>query len=180
MFFKPNFCCNCGEKIKRAEWKILTSRRFCDVCEVEHKEHEWLPRAVVIASVLVGVFGIGSYLKSADQAHVAPLKGRLSDDAVQKLAVGAKPPASIKQAEPVSPDREIKAANVAADLPVRASLTRDRISPNSASGEPVFHCGAMTKKGKPCSRRIKTKGERCWQHVGQPSALVSESRSDVY
>ena len=31
--------------------------------------------------------------------------------------------------------------------------------------EKVYTCGARTKKGKPCSRRVKEPG-RCWQHKG--------------
>ncbi|HEU4509799.1 MAG TPA: hypothetical protein VFR78_16300 [Pyrinomonadaceae bacterium] len=31
--------------------------------------------------------------------------------------------------------------------------------------EKVYTCGARTKKGKPCSRRVKQPG-RCWQHKG--------------
>jgi hypothetical protein len=35
----------------------------------------------------------------------------------------------------------------------------------------VYYCGAATKKGAPCSRRVKHAGERCWQHQGMPSIL---------
>jgi hypothetical protein len=31
--------------------------------------------------------------------------------------------------------------------------------------EKVYTCGARTRKGKPCSRRVKEPG-RCWQHKG--------------
>jgi hypothetical protein len=35
--------------------------------------------------------------------------------------------------------------------------------------EAVYYCGAVTKKGTACSRRVKHPGERCWQHVGMPA-----------
>ncbi|HEX2639001.1 MAG TPA: hypothetical protein VHL50_00440, partial [Pyrinomonadaceae bacterium] len=35
--------------------------------------------------------------------------------------------------------------------------------------QPVFTCGAMTKKGTACTRRVKIAGERCWQHKGMPA-----------
>ena len=37
---------------------------------------------------------------------------------------------------------------------------------------PVFICGARTKKGTPCRRRVHVAGERCYQHKGL-SAMVS-------
>jgi len=37
--------------------------------------------------------------------------------------------------------------------------------------EPVFICGARTKKGTPCSRRVHGP-VRCWQHKGMPSIIL--------
>ena len=39
--------------------------------------------------------------------------------------------------------------------------------------EAVYFCGAATKKGTPCSRRVKRPGERCWQHAGMPAMAES-------
>ncbi|HEX9961513.1 MAG TPA: hypothetical protein VGB00_11305, partial [Pyrinomonadaceae bacterium] len=39
--------------------------------------------------------------------------------------------------------------------------------------EAVYFCGAPTKKGTPCSRRVKG-GGRCWQHAGQTALLPPE------
>jgi hypothetical protein len=39
--------------------------------------------------------------------------------------------------------------------------------------EPVYICGARTKKGTPCSRRVHGQG-RCWQHKGAPSMLPQD------
>ncbi|MFL6332019.1 MAG: hypothetical protein ACJ754_01595 [Pyrinomonadaceae bacterium] len=36
--------------------------------------------------------------------------------------------------------------------------------------EVVYICGARTKKGTPCQRRVRGPG-RCWQHRGQPAML---------
>lgn len=43
------------------------------------------------------------------------------------------------------------------------------------SSEIVSICGAMTKKGTPCQRRVRGTG-RCWQHKGQPAAIPLEQR----
>jgi hypothetical protein len=37
-------------------------------------------------------------------------------------------------------------------------------------GEVVYVCGARTKKGTPCQRRVRGPG-RCWQHRGKPAIL---------
>src|SRR4051812_38655598 len=66
MFFRPNYCANCGEKVERAEWGPLTSRRFCVVCESELKGHDLIPRAIVILGLLVGVLGVGAYMRSGE------------------------------------------------------------------------------------------------------------------
>ena len=89
MLFKPNFCCGCGEKIQRAEWGILTSRRFCDVCAVENQGHEWLPRVVVLSAVLIGLFGFGSYLRSGESVSPITLKqaGNLRKAPVSEAAL---------------------------------------------------------------------------------------------
>jgi hypothetical protein len=36
--------------------------------------------------------------------------------------------------------------------------------------EVVYICGARTKKGTPCQRRVRGPG-RCWQHRGKPAIL---------
>jgi hypothetical protein len=36
--------------------------------------------------------------------------------------------------------------------------------------EVVYVCGARTKKGTPCQRRVRGPG-RCWQHRGMPAIL---------
>jgi hypothetical protein len=52
--------------------------------------------------------------------------------------------------------------------------TNQNASANSVAAEDdiVYLCGARTKKGTPCRRRVHTAGERCYQHKGMP-AMVS-------
>jgi hypothetical protein len=40
-----------------------------------------------------------------------------------------------------------------------------------AADEPAYICGARTKKGTPCHRRVHAAGERCFQHKGMPAIL---------
>ena len=43
----------------------------------------------------------------------------------------------------------------------------------AAEAESVYTCGARTKKGTPCSRRVHGP-VRCWQHKGMPAMLPQE------
>jgi hypothetical protein len=43
----------------------------------------------------------------------------------------------------------------------------------ASSTEEVYTCGARTKKGTPCSRRVHGP-VRCWQHKGMPAMLPQE------
>jgi hypothetical protein len=67
-----------------------------------------------------------------------------------------------------------------ADSPLLNNRTGEaRTTATSASSaaevieEAVYICGARTKKGTPCSRRVH-QPERCWQHRGMPAMLPNE------
>lgn len=163
MFFRPKFCCNCGEKIERSEWRLWTSRRFCDLCATEHKHLDYLPAVVVAFGLCLTLFGIGSYLRKPEQE-----KGF---DAVQtstKPQQNLKPaPLYSQRAEPANIASGAQtAANIATIAPT-GPIPQINEQPNrdaKTSEDAVFYCGAMTKKGTPCTRRVKTKGF-CWQHA---------------
>ncbi len=175
MFFKPKYCCSCGEKIQRAEWGLLTSRRFCDVCAVENKETDWFFRAAAVTCVSLGIYGFGVGLVSNDDP-----KDRISNKAsngVHSPKV-AEPATLVPVARPAPEGHamtEIEAVAKDQRFPVAALKEQPRPE-RTASDEPVYYCGARTRKGTPCSRRVKTR-TRCWQHVGQP--LASEYRQGI-
>lgn len=160
MLFRPNFCANCGEKIERASWGVLTSRRFCPVCETEFKGQDLIPRAIVVAGLIVGIFGIGSYLKSGEGPN-GPLSVRQPVKLVERVSAAniAKAPDDAGSAAADNSGSEPRATRpqIAAVAPVR-----------SGSDEPIYFCGAETKKGTPCSRRVKG-NVRCYQHAGMPA-----------
>jgi hypothetical protein len=60
-------------------------------------------------------------------------------------------------------------APAASNVDNRAVNTKQREPIRESSTEAVYYCGALTKKGTACTRRVKSEG-RCWQHLGQPSA----------
>ena len=166
MFYRPNFCCHCGEKIDRPQWTPLTSRRFCEFCAIEQKLHDLIQRAAVIVALLFGAAGITAYLSAP--VHDASASGSLrqareikTDGQRSIAATSYNNSANSNQPSPVIP----------ADTAVNAHTTNllQREIPQNSSTEPVYYCGAMTKRGTPCTRRVKTPG-RCWQHIGQPDS----------
>ena len=168
MPYKPKFCCQCGEKIDGIVGKFWASRRFCELCETDLRIHEWLPRTLVGIAVLFGLFGIGSYLQKPEkQISIAPLQFAASNTKSNAL-----PP---KPAAQVSTDGSVQSLMKQPQVtPAVSSFTGKQ--PNAqivATAEKVYFCGAPTKKGTMCSRRVKN-GGRCWQHEGQTAMLPQE------
>ena len=179
MLYQPNFCCQCGAKIERSEWKLWTSRRFCENCEPDFRKEEWLPRIIIGIIGLFGLFGFGSYLKTPEK----PLNtsaNQITLSSSNKIQNSNKESSLINNS---GANREQNAV-VNRTLPnnVNAQVTqksqnlpklKETVKPQISVAEPVYFCGAQTKKGTPCTRRVKNSG-RCWQHIGQPAMLPKE------
>ena len=161
MLYRPNFCCHCGERIVRAKWTPLTSRRFCDFCAVEQKQHDLLPRVMAILMLIFGAAGITSYLGSGKPSTTGAISPRVELQAVPAKARGNSIATNQTVATPVPP--------AASNIENSAVNTKQRQPITESSTEAVYYCGALTKKGTACTRRVKSTG-RCWQHLGQPSA----------
>ena len=168
MLFRPNFCANCGEKIERADWGIFTSRRFCPVCESEYKGQDLIPRAIVAVGVLIGVFGFGSYLKSGTAASNS-LAVRQSAKIMEQ-----KPAETPVVLQPVKTDTvsPLAAMNLPQTPPALPASKQEPKLPTTAE-EPLYLCGAETRKGTPCTRRVKG-NTRCYQHKGMPAMLPAK------
>ena len=159
MFFRPAFCCNCGERIVREEWRLWTSRRFCALCATEHQGVDLIPKVVAAAGVLSIVFEAATFIKKPDP--------RESENTftIKQTKVNLKPTT-------LYPSNTIPPVVSGMSAPENANartelLTQQSEQPqreNRTSDEPVYYCGAITKKGTPCTRRVKTKGF-CWQHA---------------
>jgi len=138
--YRPNFCCECGNKIVRLRWFVWTSRRFCDQCYRSFAKSQWLRPSITIVVFFLGAVLLGRGCRSAP----APL-------------IIERPVSSIAASNSASaPDSS--AANISQPAPVI---------------EQLYTCGARTKKGTPCSRRVHGP-VRCWQHKGAPAMLPQE------
>jgi hypothetical protein len=149
--YHPNFCVECGERLARRGWRAWLNARFCDNCVRRLGRSGWIRPVALIAIVTVSAFALGRYLR-------APA-----------------PPLLIQRA----------ANSPLSDLPLNSNgsvLTSDRrdkdkTSPQSvvaSADEPGYICGARTKKGTPCHRRVHAAGERCFQHKGMTAMVPLE------
>jgi hypothetical protein len=171
MRYQPNFCNNCGEKIERANKSFTDSKQFCDVCKHDFVLQRVLPLAFAGLMAIVGIFGIGSYWRSGEK----PLNASTREFTANS---GKNPPNNASQVSSNSSVQQTAPANnvqtnkpQTANLTTKAQVKRTETAPVAA--ETVYFCGAPTKKGTPCSRRVKG-GGRCWQHQGQSAMLPPE------
>lgn len=173
MFFRPNFCANCGEKIERAEWGILTSRRFCYVCESEFKGHDLIPRFIVGMGVAIGIFGFGSYLKSGPTITEPGIQPR----GIAGQNVRHPKTSKVETARDLTTIDQPQPAPVAENVQVRRQIDQP-VDAAAPTAKPVvatqgYFCGAETKKGTPCSRRVKG-NVRCFQHQGMQAMVKAD------
>jgi hypothetical protein len=175
MFYKPHYCSNCGEKIDRIEWFPWTSRRFCEACEKDLKFHERLPQILMLVFLIFGIFGLGGFLKSGDK----PLQISKNEDQAKPsmLAANKVQPSNAGNVQTTS-ETSKNESNVLPQkqqtVPLqRQTLVRKVDNLKVSEAVPVYLCGAQTKKGTPCSRKMRG-GGRCWQHEGQEAMLPPE------
>ena len=158
ILYKPKFCCECGEKVERAEWRLWTNRRFCEFCETEFQGEE-IGRKMFAAfgafAIIAGVFGIyGASRLTPHESSSA--SATITADAKSDTAEKSRPLESREQRRPETVPAEQANAVTVSSVPVYGE-------PEKAA-KAVYYCGALTRKGTACSRRVKEKGHRCWQH----------------
>lgn len=147
---RPNFCSDCGAKILRLHWHFWTSRRFCSECARRLLKARLTPAL----TATLGLFATG---------YVA---GRVQRPAPPPLIIERRSDSPLN--DPRTQSSTLRAATDGAINPP-AIVTS---SPATAD-EIVYLCGARTKKGTPCSRRVHGP-VRCWQHMGMPTMLPQE------
>lgn len=155
MLYRPNYCSNCGEKVVRAEWRVWTSRRFCDVCVTENPAAEYAPKVAIALAVLSIAAGGTAYFRAGSAPEELPRADRRLERPATFAALASTPvPQSTALEETAKPQ------NVAPDaVTIKQPIVVEQ----------AYVCGAMTKKGTACSRRVKG-NVRCFQHQGMPTA----------
>ena len=145
--YRPNFCAECGERVMRARWRVWTSRRFCAPCARGLGRR----RFALTAALVLTLAGAGFLLGRASRPAPTPLP----------IERGASPLAPAPPAGAVPGPRQ--------SVPRYGPDGSDAERPTDPD-ETVSICGARTKKGTPCQRRVRGTG-RCWQHRGRPAIL---------
>jgi hypothetical protein len=150
--YKPNFCAECGTKLLRLRWHFWTSRKFCNDCARRLRKARVVP---VLLSALA--------LISAGY-----VTGRMRRPAPPPLLIERRSDSPLEDS-PESGRGNSSPATTQSGL----SPTTNQDSRPAANDELVYLCGARTKKGTPCSRRVHGP-VRCWQHKGMPAMLSQE------
>jgi hypothetical protein len=174
--YKPNFCAECGERVLRERWRAWTSRRFCPACAKRFRKN-WIAPLLFACALACAGFAIGRLMRPAPpplnlERGALPLPALLAKkDAKSSGAAGEDETSDGSTrgdatSDANSPARATSDANAQA---VGASVADAPTDPN----EIVSICGARTKKGTPCQRRVRGTG-RCWQHRGMPAMLPPE------
>jgi hypothetical protein len=144
--YLPNFCLECGERRTRRGWRLWLNPRFCSDC-TRRLGRGWVKPTIMIALMAVAAFAAGRFLRPS-------------------------PPPLIVQRLANSPLSDLSRSSTDA---VKTTPVKETTVPTSSADEPGYICGARTKKGTPCHRRVHVAGERCFQHKGMPS-LLPESK----
>ncbi|MBK6751748.1 MAG: hypothetical protein KA956_11940 [Pyrinomonadaceae bacterium] len=166
MLFRPSFCSNCGEKIDRADWHIWTSRRFCDLCVTEMPVYEYGPKIVVAIGIFASVVGFGSYL-SNESRNAEPVIARQRKIENSNIAIKSEP---VTSSSVSSSATNVDKPTALQQPDLRSLAALPAAKPNMPADETQYFCGAQTKKGTPCSRRVKG-NVRCYQHQGMAAML---------
>jgi hypothetical protein len=139
---RANFCTECGERLAFKGWRGLLRRSVCEGCA--RRVGGWAAYRPLFVVALIGAaaFGLGRYLRPA----APPL---IIERAANSPLFGG------PNEQPVAQSNRAQSNQLA-----------------SVSDDEVYICGARTKKGTPCRRRVHAAGERCFQHKGM-SAMVA-------
>ncbi len=149
--YRPNFCSECGTKVIRLQWHPWTSRRFCASCSQRlKKERLTFP---FVASIVLLSIGL-----AAGHAARSPTPPLIIERSAAPLSANG---GNAARVDPAAENPNVNVSNPAIE------------SQHLRATETVYICGARTKKGKPCSRRMP-EAVRCWQHKGMPAMLPPE------
>lgn len=169
--YRPNFCAECGERLvrrTRRDWRALVKvwtgawarASWCDDCARRLGRYGFagFVRALAFISfVAISAFSLGRFLRPAPPPLII---SRAANSPLSDLPVNF-------------------------DEPARATTRQENDSTNQytavlnqSADEKAYICGARTKKGTPCRRRVHAAGERCFQHKGM-TAMVPLEKLEV-
>ena len=138
------FCSECGARLKLKQITSLPFRSFCRECSPRNNRIRLMLFAVPVICAAIG-FAAGHYASVHEPFYFI---GTPID-----LSAGS------------APSNGGDGGHSSAGNVIPAQPGQPQIQPNA--GDAL--CGARTKSGKPCRRRVKG-GGFCWQHRNGPAA----------
>lgn len=182
MSYTPKFCCECGEKIERTNWRLWTNRRFCQFCETNLGGRDLAYKVCFGILIVISIVGVGNFWRKPEKDLIVAQNQTISNSTNngRNFAAQTNTAQNANQtiAPPLNQTKEIAAPETKSPIAVsklsqRITTTENQTAAPSTQEEIVYFCGARTKKGTPCARRMRA-GGRCWQHEGQPAMLPPE------
>jgi hypothetical protein len=156
--YRPNFCAECGERLASRDWRerirVFVSASWCDDCARRLGQYGFarVARPVAIISIIaVSAFAIGRFLRPEPPPLI-----------ISRAANSPLPDLPVNFNDTARPTNRTQSKSTSQDV---AGVDRQ---------DAVYICGARTKKGTPCHRRVHAAGERCFQHKGMPAILPLE------
>jgi hypothetical protein len=175
MPYKPKYCSQCAEKIERIDWQPWHSRRFCELCATDLGINERVSLFLPYVFIVILLAVLANFWRTPEKnLNVAP--NQFISKTQNNAANETNRANQTTQASSNSSVQSLSASNFSAKQPKTVTATTQNPQTNSIENpaqEAVYFCGAPTKKGTPCSRRVKG-GGRCWQHIGQKAMLPQE------
>lgn len=147
--YQPNFCAECGTRVLHLRWHVWTSRRFCNDCARRFRKTRLLGPLLTGLTLIISGYVAG---RSRSPAPPPLIIERRADSPLSDVTGPRQSPHAAPTTQSETETKDSRAANVEQD---------------------VYLCGARTKKGTPCSRRVHAPA-RCWQHKGMPAMLPQE------
>ena len=144
------FCIECGERIPPKGWRARFARTLCTNCAQRLGPLNSFRSLVAVALVGAIAFAIGKYTRPSPPPLIIQ---RAANSPLSDL------PVNVSDSAPVAPHDK--------SLPAKTNT-------NVAADDVVYICGARTKKGTPCRRRVHAEGERCFQHKGMAAMVAAE------
>ncbi|HYX27571.1 MAG TPA: hypothetical protein VE863_03315 [Pyrinomonadaceae bacterium] len=146
-----NFCSECGERVQRNGWRVLLRGSLCAQCAARLGRSGRLRSIAAVSLIAIAGFAIGRYLRPTP------------------------PPLIILRAanSPLS-DAPIDSNDAARSSKQSSANSPPNVNLVAATTDAVYICGARTKKGTPCQRRVHVAGERCFQHKGMAAMVPLE------
>ena len=145
---RSNFCANCGARLTHKGWRASLRGARCSDCATR-LGNKAMKSLALVALLAIAAFALGRYVRQP-------------------------PPPLIIHRAANSPLADVP-TNFDGLTTAKASTSNSAMPQSSlTSDDNVYICGARTKKGTPCRRRVKAAGERCFQHKGMAAMVPIE------